>query len=160
MVAEFRQKESVDTKLRRHDNLVHPRIPFPHLLRLLARRSNLNQGTFPDSRAPARGLVPLPAAFHQLRPERENAALGGLRRMNRAAVITQEPAHGIAWHSQAHLVSGAGDKLAFECRRGHPQKPGHARQVGFGQVHEACLAATFGTSGLALKTQPLSHVSL
>jgi hypothetical protein len=80
--------------------------------------------------------------------------------MDGAAVIAQERAQGMARHSQAHAVPGAVDIPALECRGGHPQKSGRARQVGFGQVHEALLAATFRASGLALESQAFDHVSL
>jgi hypothetical protein len=79
--------------------------------------------------------------------------------MDGAAVGAQERAQGMARHSQAHAVAGAVDVAALECGGGHPQKGGRARQVGFGQVHEALLAATFRASGLALETQGLGHVS-
>jgi hypothetical protein len=79
--------------------------------------------------------------------------------MDPAAVRAQELIQGMARHSQAHAVVGAVDVPALECRGGHPQKSGRARQVGFGQVHKALLAATFGASGLALESQGLGHVS-
>jgi hypothetical protein len=64
----------------------------------------------------------------------------------------------MARHSQAHPVAGAVDVLAFKFRGGHPQKSGGPQQVGLGQVHEALLAATFRTSGLAFETKGLGHV--
>ena len=102
----------------------------------------------------------IPGGFPEFRPEWKDAALGGFRRMDGAAVSAQERAQGMARHSQAQAVAGAVDVAAFKCRGGHPQKSGGARQVGFGQVHEALLAATFRASGLALETQGLDHVSL
>jgi len=79
--------------------------------------------------------------------------------MDGAAVRAQELAQGMARHPQAHAVARAVDVLAFKCRRGHPQKPGGPREVGFGQVYEALLAATFRSSGLALETQTFGAIA-
>src|ERR1035441_4871539 len=93
---------------------IHRRVPLAHLLGLFTRLFYPNRGALPDSRAPAGGLLPFPPAFHQLRPEWKDAALGWFRRMNQAAVGAQVPAQGVARHAQAHVVFRAVDVLAFK----------------------------------------------
>src|ERR1017187_5675597 len=86
---------------------IHPRVPPPHLLGLTARAFNLDQLAFSDSRTPRGRLLPLALGIHQLRPKREDPALGGLGGMDGAAFFAKEMALAVARHAQPEQVPGA-----------------------------------------------------
>src|SRR5689334_25297211 len=77
--------------------------------------------------------------------------------MNRAAPILQEVAVRRARNSQPQSFTRAIDVSFLEGARRHAQELGCPRQVLFRQPDEPPLRATFGTSGLALKSQRLRH---
>jgi hypothetical protein len=136
---------------------VHGGMRLSHFSGLLLRFFDLHQRTFPDPRTIACGLLPLPPVADQFRPEWENAALCRLRRVNRAAARLQEMTLRIARHAQPQPPARPVDVLPLELGRCHPQEVRHPRHVGFGQVDESLLSATFRTSRLAVEAQPLDH---
>jgi len=137
--------------------LVQGGVGGAHLVGLGTGRFELNERALAHAGAPTGGLVPMATGFQKLRPEGEEAALGGFGRMDPAAVGAQEGTQAAVRHAQAHAVARAVDVLAFKCGRGHTQEGGGAGQVGFSQVDETFLAATFRTAGLALETQGVGH---
>ena len=131
--------------------LVHPWIRFPHFDRLIPGALDLDQLTFADSGAVGGGFAPLTFRIHQLRPKREDAALGGFRRVDGTALVAQEVALGVARHPQAEQVPGAVNVTPLKVGRGHPKELGHTGKVGVRDVDKALLAATIGAAGLAFK---------
>ena len=118
-----------------------------------------------------RGPLPTPGQYlavlahtlgwvHDFRPEWESAALGGFGGMNSAAAIVQEVAVGARGHAKPQAIGGAVDVLALEARGGHAEVLGGTFQVSLGKVHEALLAAAFGTPRLALKADSLRHATV
>jgi hypothetical protein len=77
--------------------------------------------------------------------------------MNRATAIYQEVTLRIARHAQAKLVARAIYVAPLERPGRKADKPGRAREVGFGQIHKALLTAALGASRLAFKAKTGGH---
>src|SRR5579872_4447620 len=130
---------------------VHRRITRAHLRRLLFSGFNLYQRTLSDPRAIARRLLPLPSALHQLRPEREDAALRRLDLMNRAAALAQKMTVHVLRNAQPQLPPRPIAIPPLELRRRQAEERRDARQVALRQINEPLLLAASGAPGLALK---------
>jgi hypothetical protein len=137
---------------------IHIGVRRPHLRRLRPRHLDLNQRPLPHSRTVlARRLLPRATALHQFRPERKDAALGRLGRMNSAALAIQEVAVSITRNPEANPITRAEDELALELLWVHTEKCRGSHDIVLGEVHEAPLPATFRTARLAFKSQSFGH---
>src|ERR1019366_2149939 len=130
---------------------IHRRIGRAHLLRQRPRRFNLHQFALADTRTPGRGLAPLAAAFRQLRPEGEDAALRGLCGMNRAPIRAQKPALPPPRYAQAAQILRPVNVARFECRGRHPQEFSGARDIVPGPINESLVLATGRATWLAFE---------
>src|SRR5712692_6718268 len=130
---------------------IHIRVTVAHLLCQTLRLFDLDQPSLADAWAPTGRFPPLLFVVYQLRPERKDAALRGLRGMDGTTALPEEMALGTARNAQAARVFGPIHVPALEIGRGHSQKCRRANQVVLGQIDEALLLATGRTTWLALK---------
>jgi hypothetical protein len=117
----------------------------------------LDEGALADSGAVAGGLFPFAEAIEELGPEGEDPALHRLDGVDGAAAVTKEVALGVAGDAQAEAAGGPIDEFALEFGGRQSQELCDARQIGFGQVDETLLRATFRTAGLAFEAEALRH---
>jgi hypothetical protein len=120
----------------------------PHDLRRSLGVFDVHQFTLADTRAPASGLVPGAAAFHDLRPEWKGAALNRLCLMHTACAVREKLALCMLRHAESPRILCAVYVASFEDSHRHMDEPGKPRNILFSQIDEALLFAAFGTPGL------------
>jgi hypothetical protein len=113
----------------------------------------LNQFAFADTGAIDSLGVPGRAIFDEFGPERIEAALSGFRRMNGAALGSEEVALAGGRLSKTEQIAVAYDVFRFKIGFRHAEETRGTGEVVLGEINEATLAAAFGAAGLARETE-------
>lgn len=128
-------------------------ILLAHLVSLLQRCSNLNQGSLSDTRAPLCCSIPGLAVLYQFWPEGEESTLHRFHRVDAAAALIQKRtllrfAPRLA--NPAHMP-GPIDEASLKIGLRHAEKVSGLLDVIFRQVHVTSHFTAFAAAGLAGK---------
>ena len=134
---------------------VHGGVGAFHFGSELMSSSDLDQRTDSDSGATMGRPLPFGGTLQELRPEREQATLGGLGRVDGATLCDQEMALLLFGFSKTEQVAGAVNVAALKLGGGEVEKAGGLTEILLGEIDVALDIAATSASALARKPHAL-----